>query len=246
MTANSLGDLTPPQYGEHQLDILYSDIDPSGYMTPIGAGTGANTPVNARSRSVSGEDLASMDTTAASAFAANLLQNRLSNLDIAGNRTLRPDRVDRSRLSTFGDGTGPNDVSSAHGTNDDRRQGESPPSRSGSYSAQRQGSTASQILGERNSPSQIGGYSAQRQGSTSSQIPGERHSYMIAEDNAETSRSHPPEHLEYSVEDLAKVPSYSTALRANPRTPVSNGLPSYQNAVRTSIYASPAGSNTVS
>lgn len=78
----------PPTYGLHQLDELYNDIDPSGFMTPGGhhsiVGSGANTPFYAQSRSGSAENLASLDAVAhqpgggASAIA---LQLRLQNLD---------------------------------------------------------------------------------------------------------------------------------------------------------------------
>ncbi|KAF2847508.1 carbon catabolite repression protein-like protein cred [Plenodomus tracheiphilus IPT5] len=80
----------PPTYGLHQLDELYNDIDPSGFMTPGGfhsvMNSGANTPFYAQSRSGSAEDLASLDAVAhqpgggASAIA---LQHRLQNLDMS-------------------------------------------------------------------------------------------------------------------------------------------------------------------
>ncbi|KAH9876431.1 hypothetical protein J1614_003562, partial [Plenodomus biglobosus] len=80
----------PPTYGLHQLDELYNDIDPSGFMTPGGfhsvMNSGANTPFYAQSRSGSTEDLASLNAVAhqhgggASAIA---LQHRLQNLDMS-------------------------------------------------------------------------------------------------------------------------------------------------------------------
>ncbi|KAF2123549.1 hypothetical protein P153DRAFT_303627 [Dothidotthia symphoricarpi CBS 119687] len=82
----------PPTYGLHQLDELYNDIDPSGYMTPGGMysmmNSGANTPFYAQSRSGSAENLSSLDAVAnqtgggASAIA---LQHRLQNLDMSVN-----------------------------------------------------------------------------------------------------------------------------------------------------------------
>ena len=100
--SSALDDLTPPQYGDHQFDQLYSEIDPSGYMTPAGGVSGRGTPFQSRSRSVSTENLASMDGIASSDFAASALQSRLNNLDAVGsNRVVR----DRSQLSTSGDGT---------------------------------------------------------------------------------------------------------------------------------------------
>jgi hypothetical protein len=77
----------PPTYGLHQLDSLYNDIDPSGFMTPGGhasmANSGANTPFYAQSRSGSAEDL-SLDAVAGGA-SASALQHRLQNLTMNGN-----------------------------------------------------------------------------------------------------------------------------------------------------------------
>ncbi|MCJ1380057.1 hypothetical protein MMC17_003160 [Xylographa soralifera] len=68
---------TPPNYGEHLFDQLYSDVDPSGYMTP----GGSNTPFNSQSRSGSSENLASMgDVSTDADVSANTLRNRLSSL----------------------------------------------------------------------------------------------------------------------------------------------------------------------
>ncbi|MCJ1294443.1 hypothetical protein MMC34_006001 [Xylographa carneopallida] len=68
---------TPPNYGEHLFDQLYSDVDPSGYMTPAGN----NTPFNSQSRSGSSENLASMGEVPTDAeVSANTLRNRLSSL----------------------------------------------------------------------------------------------------------------------------------------------------------------------
>ena len=68
----------PPLYGEHHLDQLYSDVDPSGYMTPAEA----TTPYSSQSRNGSSETLASMaDLSPNDAeVSANTLRNRLSSL----------------------------------------------------------------------------------------------------------------------------------------------------------------------
>lgn len=97
--SSALDDLSPPQYGEHQFDQLYSEIDPSGYMTPAGGISGRGTPLQSRSRSVSTDNLTSMDGIASSDFGASVLQSRLNSLDVTGsNRVMR----DRSQLSTSG------------------------------------------------------------------------------------------------------------------------------------------------
>ncbi|KAI8931504.1 hypothetical protein NX059_011168 [Plenodomus lindquistii] len=80
----------PPTYGLHQLDELYNDIDPSGFMTPgfhSVMNSGANTPFYAQSRSGSAEDLTSLDAVAAhqpgGGASAIALQHRLQNLDMS-------------------------------------------------------------------------------------------------------------------------------------------------------------------
>ena len=108
--SSALDDLSPPQYGEHQFDQLYSEIDQSGYMTPAGGISGRGTPLQSRSRSVSTDNLISMDGIAASDFGASVLQSRLNSLDvISSNRVMR----DRSQLSTSGDGTEPASLETA-------------------------------------------------------------------------------------------------------------------------------------
>ena len=79
----------PPTYGLHQLDELYNDIDPSGFMTPGGRGSlgnsGANTPFYAQSRSGSSEDLSSLNAIAhqnGGGASAAALHHRLNNLSV--------------------------------------------------------------------------------------------------------------------------------------------------------------------
>jgi hypothetical protein len=82
----------PPTYGLHQLDELYNDIDPSGFMTPGGwrstMNSGANTPFFAQSRRGSAEDL-SLDAVAhqqdGPGVSTIALQHRLQNLNMSHN-----------------------------------------------------------------------------------------------------------------------------------------------------------------
>ncbi|KAF2825213.1 hypothetical protein CC86DRAFT_294995 [Ophiobolus disseminans] len=106
----------PPTYGLHQLDELYNDIDPSGFMTPGGyhsmMNSGANTPFYAQSRTGSAEDLASMDAVASGGGGASAaaLQHRLQNLDISRNDQairFQPQRQHSSGDSTPANGTEP-------------------------------------------------------------------------------------------------------------------------------------------
>ncbi|KAF2729442.1 hypothetical protein EJ04DRAFT_588809 [Polyplosphaeria fusca] len=95
----------PPTYGLHQLDELYNDIDPSGFMTPGGhnsmMNSGATTPFYGHSRVGSAENLGSLDAVADGASAA-ALHNRLHHLSMDQNQPLRlpPSRHHSSGGST--------------------------------------------------------------------------------------------------------------------------------------------------
>ena len=207
--AAAMDELTPPQYGEHQFDQLYSDIDPSGYATPAGGASGVGTPFQSRSRSVSTENLASMDGVASNDFAANVLQTRLSNLDVAGsNRLVRDRQQERSQLSIPGNGVSEN--SSAEATRLDD-------------------------TGVRQNSLPNGGYFGQQHGASNSN-PGSRRE---SEEDGIASGPVTPQHIEYSAESLAKVPSYTTALQSQTRTPINDGLPTYHSATSTRVMGSP-------
>lgn len=91
---NDLNHCAPPLYGQHLLDKLYSEVDPSGYLTPaIGLST-PGTPY-LHSRTPSSENLRSLDAIASSHGASGVstpqggsvnpaaLQYRLQNLDVS-------------------------------------------------------------------------------------------------------------------------------------------------------------------
>ena len=199
--ASELTNLTPPQYGEHTFDRLYSEIDPSGYMTPSGQ-SGVSTPINSRSRSVSSENLASMNAMAVSEFTPNALHYRLSNLDAAGPaRSLRTSR-ERAQLP---------------GSIDDTTE-------------QNHSNIESPLL----STSSGRGHFADRSGNPIGQTSNDE---IARRASGENPTSNPTQHIEYSAETLAKVPSYSTALQSNPRSPINEDLPTYQAATQVSESA---------
>jgi len=171
-----------------------------------------NTPFESRSRSVSTDNLVSMDRVASTDFAASVLQTRLSNLDVAGmNGTARERQPLRSQLSSLGDGM------------------------DGLLEMPRT---------EVDSTPQISlpcnGYFGHLEGAAS---PGEGNpiSRRISEEDELASGPVTPQHqhIEYSAESLAKVPSYTTALQTQTRTPVNDGLPNYQSATRTPVPSPP-------
>lgn len=107
----------PPTYGAHQLDRLYDDIDPSGFMTPGPAASGFSTPMwNSRSRRGSNENLQSLnviteDTTGGAS--ASALRSRLTSLE-AAQENGEPQEISEPRHSSSGGNTP--DASSSRGT----------------------------------------------------------------------------------------------------------------------------------
>ena len=204
-----MDDLTPPQYGEHQFDQLYSDIDPSGYMTPAGGASGMGTPFQSRSRSVSAENLASMDGIAYNDFAASVLQTRLSNLDVVRSNRIARDRAarDPSQLSTLCDGTAEQSSPETMRTDDGPAPSISLPN---------------------------GDYFEHSGGNTSGTV-----SRRVSEEDEPPSGPVTPQHIEYSAESLAKVPSYTTAIQSQARMPINDGLPTYQTATRLRTHSPP-------
>ena len=200
-----LNDLTPPQYGEHQFDILYSEIDPSGYATPRGTLSGLSTPVQPRSRSISAENLA-VANAISSGIPVSVLQSRLDSLNIAG---LGGNLVTRER-----------------------------PHASEAAPTEENGTT-------RNGSVAQNGYFAPREPTSAGQTPGEDLSRHDSGSSEEAAGQQSPQHVEYSAEDLAKVPSYTTALRSNPRTPISEGLPAYHSVVHGPLPTAPRRNGSV-
>ena len=182
-TISAMDELTPPQYGEHQFDRLYSDIDPTGYMTPVGGPSGFNTPFTSRSRSVSTENLASLDTVASNDLAANVLQTRLNNLEVVGQN-----RIGNENANTI---------------------------------------ISRQISNPREDTSEQPEANGHCDSDNSADI-----CRRVSDDDAETSGHVTPQHIEYSAESLAKVPSYTTALQSQTRRPINDGLPSYHSATQ--------------
>lgn len=117
--ADEVNQNAPPTYGLHQLDELYNDIDPSGFMTPGGwrstMNSGANTPFFAQSRRGSAEDL-SLDAVAhqqdGPGVSTIALQHRLANLTMSPHD--RHSRFHPSRHDSSGDPTSSGPHSSTH------------------------------------------------------------------------------------------------------------------------------------
>lgn len=171
----------PPLYGEHQFDMLYSELDPHGYRTP-GIYSGVATPLyGSISRNLSAENLSALATLGTGGdVAASILHNRLVNLHIDSSslrspgtpppELLSPDAHDNRRSMTF-----PVTTFTAATTPDmSRRTSEDEHPPSGLVSPH----------------------------------------FLRAND----------------VEDLSRVPSYSTAVRSCAMSANNNGLPNYETA----------------
>ena len=201
--ADEVNQNAPPTYGLHQLDSLYNDIDPSGYMTPGGwrstMNSGANTPFFAQSRRGSAEDL-SLDAVAHShngpGVSTIALQHRLANLTMGHND--RPSRFMPQRQNSV-DGR---DHSAPHSSQ--HSSGQSTPH----YSRTPQtGSVPEPSYFDipTNNPAN---YSPAHLGSSF--------------DNS----------YEYDMSALARTPSYNTAVRTPAAyTPMAVDLPSYDVAM---------------
>ncbi|MCJ1351070.1 MAG: hypothetical protein MMC33_001052 [Icmadophila ericetorum] len=208
LAGSSLDDVSscaPPLYGEHRFDQLYSEVDPSGYLTPAGASSGVNTPFST-SRTASSENLFNMSPVAgaiASGVSANNLQTRLSNIQNPGSS-----RWARDRLHPVGGVLGLHEGISE----DEHLSAREILARNGHYMScngtPRQPN--SNPLSRRNS---------NEEGQRTSSEPQTPH--HIENENP----------LEMQINILSKVPSYQTALQMPVRSSFSDDLPTYQIAV---------------
>lgn len=91
----------PPTYGDHRFDQLYSDVDPSGFVTPAGGPSGANTPQGFQSRNASNENLPTLGTGSDADFSASVLHNRLYNIQDQGSSRYARDRSATIRANSY-------------------------------------------------------------------------------------------------------------------------------------------------
>lgn len=210
----------PPEYGRHQLDALYNDINASGYMSR--APSGSSTPFYAQSRSGSAENLQSLngvvDLPAQGHFAPNLLTSRLANLQDQGSS--RSHRMPMSRHSPSGGTTPHNGMDIPHRAAPHQQANGSHQQSTGSYF---------HVL----PPS---GHSSPPHQSPSHSVPESRRT----SDEQDVPEEHDVHSNDYDMGYLSRVPSYGAAVRTpGPMTPFLDGPPSYMEA--TSRPPSPVG-----
>lgn len=210
----------PPLYGEHILDQLYADIDPSGFRTPAPQ-SGMSTPYfnQSRSRSGSDENINSMDGTAGTEVRPDALSSRLQNLDVGLSASSRNGSGLFRRGNTSGSG---GNTPLRHGYVSTGCMGNSVP-RSFDH------------LPDENSLPRRNPLS--RRASEEDSVD--------AQHSGRTTGGHTPEHIDYCEIDLSKVPSYSTAIKAPARGmsyTEAEALPNYATAI--SAPPSPQGGYT--
>ncbi|KAJ9613956.1 hypothetical protein H2200_002092 [Cladophialophora chaetospira] len=220
--ANDILNAAPPVYGQHTLDALYSDV--SGYRTP---GTALSTPGTPylHSRHASSENLASLTAMANGNYVSPAaLQTRLQNLDVGdssiqdlpGNedseiQSLGVPGVTRSRNNSASR-VNPEDYFQPHDLSNGNTHPRISPSDVGAISSDpppMHSQSSSDLVSRRTSEEEDGQFSGTR-------TPFPQYDHM---------------------EDLARVPSYSTAVKTPaPRqlSDASVSLPTYGAATQPS------------
>jgi len=242
---NDLNNSAPPLYGQHQFDQYYSEMDHAGYRTP-GTLSTPGTPFGSLSRNISSENLSSLigqggrqsifEPGAANNQQVNgdispaALQHRLQNLGVSGSGLAHSTLVTEDHHSDR----------SVGGTNSTRHPSNATgdyfdPDPNGSslpHSQKMSPSPSPGLLPGESAPNSLPNGHLSRSGSTDLSRPNSGEDYG----------AHTPIPHYHEIEDLARTPSYRTAVRTPARTPYSGtDLPSYGAAVSASIgQSSPA------
>ncbi|GAB7365300.1 hypothetical protein MBLNU230_g6381t1 [Neophaeotheca triangularis] len=228
LNTNETSVTAPPEYGRHILDQVFSDIDPSGYMSHAGSAPGTPGGWYAQSRRGSSENLASL----------NGLANGAADFDHAPDPTRHGSATPsilHSRLADLQE----------RGSSHSARTPHSHPSSAGAISPH-PGNSNSTIHEQQHSPEA-------RPRMAPSSAPNGHTSYFSPAQGASPHTSHPqsrrtsdehrPEEVhqtDYDLNDLSRVPSYGAAVRTpGVMTPFTDGPPSYVEA--TSRPPSPGG-----
>ena len=217
---NDLTHSAPPLYGEHMLDKLYSEVDPSGYLTPGLALSTPGTPY-LHSRQPSHDNLRSLNAMAtsnsgghtpnrASSINPAVLQYRLQNLHVSGEPSQRNDQPEVQ----------------VHPASTEQSRRNSDPNTGNDYFVSHDG-TGSQSRGvSHNNPDQTGAWAI---GSD----PVSRRASEEEDGYQSGARTPFPQYAH--MEDLSRVPSYSTAVKTNAPRRLSRGtatdLPTYGDTV---------------
>lgn len=201
--------IAPPEYGRHQLDQMYRDIDPSGFMSRAGSGPGTPAGLYAQSRRGSHENIMSLNGLADGDMSSlhhgsampHLLHSRLANLQESDSSDGFQHMVNtRNHSPSGGNSPAPGSVDTNSGFHSPERgflQRSTPPVRNES------------------------GYFSTMGHSSHDSAPMSRR----------TSDDESVHQQDYDMDGLARVPSYGAALRTpGAVTPFTEGPPSYLDA----------------
>jgi hypothetical protein len=241
---NDLSNSAPPLYGQHQFDQYYSEVDHAGYRTAGNFST-PGTPFGSLSRNVSAENLSSSSSQGGRGATCELsssnipqvngdispaaLQYALQNIRVSGSGLAHSllvaedhhsdHSVSRNNsISQPSNTTGDYFYPETNGTSLPRLQQMSPDPSPGLPGR------------DRYSPNSLPNGNVSRTGSTDLSRP----------NSGEGHDAHTPILHYHEIEDLARIPSYRTAVRAPARTTYSGAdLPSYVAAVSSSLSQSP-------
>ncbi|PPJ53723.1 hypothetical protein CBER1_00834 [Cercospora berteroae] len=200
--------VAPPEYGRHQLDQMYSDIDVSGFMSRAGSGPGTPAGLYAQSRRGSHENVLSLNGLADSDPASlhgsampHLLHSRLVNLQEDGHvNGFRASATSSHHSPSGGNSPAPGFIDSSD-YSPERAYRYTPPVRSGSYFP-------------------TTGSSPHSSAPMSRRTSGDEHAHSTSLHSRD-----------YDLNDLSRVPSYGAALRTpGSVTPFTDGPPSYMEA----------------
>lgn len=210
----------PPEYGRHQLDQIFSGIDPSGYITRAGSGSATPAGIYAGSRRGSHDNIASLNgavidghTSPPGAGASSphqhgsalpsILHSRLADLQERGPSNFSPSNLSNQHSPSGGNSPAPGEANSPLSRS-------IPNSQPGSYFAS---------LGQ--SPA---------------------HSAPLSRRTSDEDHANGITRSDYDVNDLSRVPSYGAALRTSgTMTPFNEGPPSYLDATSRPPSPQPGG-----
>ncbi|KAH0255916.1 hypothetical protein KCU71_g22022, partial [Aureobasidium melanogenum] len=195
----------PPEYGRHQLDALYNDINTGGYMSR--APSGSATPFYAQSRNASSENLQSLNGVAD-------MHHSQSMPALGGGESHFVPAQLRSRLANLQDQGSSRQIRAAPVAHHSPSGGNTPAYTGGYFAAH----FAQSHSGHASPPHQSPAHS----------VPESRRASGDGEDLIDDNVPHLDD---FDMGTLSRVPSYGAAVRTpGPFTPFADGLPSYMEA----------------
>ncbi|KAI5201325.1 hypothetical protein E4T39_05265 [Aureobasidium subglaciale] len=197
----------PPEYGRHQLDALYNDINTGGYMSR--APSGSATPFYAQSRNASSENLQSLNGVADMHHSQSMAA--LGGLGGGDESHFAPAQL-RSRLANLQDQGSSRQIRAAPVAHHSPSGGNTPAYTGGYFAAHFPQSN----------------HASPPHHSPAHSVPESRRASGEGEDLMDDEGPHLDD---FNMGTLSRVPSYGAAVRTpGPFTPFADGPPSYMEA----------------